>query len=199
MRTNWILFGVVVALALGIVVAIGILWAYVHFLGPVSLDPDDWGAFGSVVGGAFTLLGSFATIGTLLFLYLQQHRNDTVVAQQLIALTFEQYLSHRKLFFERLEEQSAAFRNEISFPNPERVYNAMFPNNRPNHCEYQISLGDPNQCKAGDLTDCNVIYASIGHLLGEHHAPEKMIDLALKIVDLQGHLGMTDVSQDTRR
>ena len=68
MKANWILAGVGIAIGTGVLVAIGVLGAYGYYLGPVSRQATDWGSFGSVMAGAFTLLSSFATIGTLLFL-----------------------------------------------------------------------------------------------------------------------------------
>jgi hypothetical protein len=124
MKIKWIWIAISSAVGVGLLVPIAVLIAYGLFLGPISSRPGDWGSFGSVVGGAFTLLSSFATIGTLLFLYLQQvkseqrqiaqdaenlckqQKHDVVVEKQLAALTFEQYLNHRKVFVERLNEQS---------------------------------------------------------------------------------------------
>lgn len=209
MKANWILVLVGAAIVVGVVVAVGVLWAYGYYLGPISRNATDWGSFGSVMSGAFTLLSSFATIGTLLFLYLQQLKNDEkqeitdrqnkakeikhdeVVEKQLKALTFEQYLNHRKLFIERLNEQSKFFRGEIGFPNPERVYNAIFPKNSPSHCEYTVDLVDPKEAKAYDLTDCVAIYRSIGSLLDNLQDKEKHLTLIQQIVHMQGCLGMS--------
>ena len=209
MKANWILAGVGIAIGTGVLVAIGVLGAYGYYLGPVSRQATDWGSFGSVMAGAFTLLSSFATIGTLLFLYLQQMKNDEkqekidlqnqlkekkhdeVVEKQLKALTFEQYLNHRKLFIERLNEQTIFFRDEIGFPNPERVYNAMFPKNSPSHCEYRVDLVDPQDAKARDLTDCVAIYRSIGLLLENYGDKENHLKLIQQIVHMQGCLGIS--------
>lgn len=209
MKANWILAGIGIAVGTGVLVAIGVLGAYGYYLGPVSRQATDWGSFGSVMAGAFTLLSSFATIGTLLFLYLQQMKNDekqqvtdyqnrikemkhdAVVEKQLEALSFEQYLNHRKLFIERLHEQAIYFRGEIGFPNPERVYNAMFPKNSPSHCEYKVELVDAKDAKAHDLTDCVAIYQSIGLLLEDYRDKEKHLTLIQKIVHIQGCLGIS--------
>ncbi|MGN2463820.1 hypothetical protein ACTAB1_01970 [Pseudomonas fragariae (ex Marin et al. 2024)] len=209
MKANWILAGIGIAVGTGVLVAIGVLGAYGYYLGPVSRQATDWGSFGSVMGGAFTLLSSFATIGTLLFLYLQQLKNDEkqeitdlqnqlkeikhdeVVEKQLKALTFEQYLNHRKLFIERLNEQAKFFRGEIGFPNPERVYNAIFPKNSPSHCEYTVDLVDAKDAKAYDLTDCVAIYRSIGLLLDNLRDKEKHLTLIQQIVHMQGCLGIS--------
>ena len=211
MKSNRILVGVWAAVGVGVVVAIGVLGAYGHYLGPVSRNATDWGSFGSVMAGAFTLLSSFATIGTLLFLYLQQlkgeerqilldienqdkqQKHDIVVEKQLAALTFEQYLNHRKVFIERLNEQSVFFRGDIGFADPDRVYTAMFAKNSPSHCEYKVEIGKPENAKAYDLTDCLAIYASISELLENYRDMEKHLVLVQKIVHLQGCLGITYV------
>ncbi|MBC3493070.1 hypothetical protein [Pseudomonas taiwanensis] len=213
MKSKWILVGVWIAVGLGAAVAVGVLGAYGHYLGPVSRSTADWGSFGSVMAGAFTLLSSFATIGTLLFLYLQQvkgeerqavldienkeqqKKHDMVVEKQLAALTFEQYLNHRKVFIERLNEQSVFFRNEIKFADPDRVYTAMFAKNNPSHCEYKVAIGKTENSAPYDLTDCIDIYNSITELLDNYRDMEKHLILVQKLVHLQGCLGITYVGE----
>ncbi|SEE44752.1 hypothetical protein [Pseudomonas kilonensis] len=208
MKVNWILAGVGIAVGVGVVVAVGVLWAYGYYLGPVSRLATDWGSFGSVMSGAFTLLSSFATIGTLLFLYLQQvkneerqvaldaenlvkqQRHDDVVEKQLAALTFEQYLNHRKVFIERLNGQAIFFKSVIRFADPDRVYTAMFPNNSPSRCDYNVEIVEPENAKAYDLTDCLAIYRSVGELLENYKDKEEHLRLVQKLVHLQGCLGI---------
>ncbi|WP_054905430.1 hypothetical protein [Pseudomonas sp. NBRC 111144] len=211
MNSRWILIGIGAAVGVGVLVAVGVLWAYGYYLGPVSRQATDWGSFGSVMSGAFTLLSSFATIGTLLFLYLQQLKNDErqqaqdiesrakqekhdeVVERQLAALTFEQYLNHRKLFIERLQEQAVFFNNVIAFSNPERVYNTVFAKNNPSNCDYVVYIESPDKAKPHDLTDCMAIYNSISSLLENYRDKEKHLDLIQKIFHLQGCLGFAYV------
>lgn len=162
MKANWILALVGAAIVVGVVVAVGVLWAYGYYLGPVSRNATDWGSFGSVMSGAFTLLSSFATIGTLLFLYLQQLKSeerqiaqdaenlakqlkhDAVVEKQLAALTFEQYLKHRKVFVENIEEVQKLFQTDLFFSEPEKLYRLVFPENTPEYCSYSLNLGGPS-------------------------------------------------------
>lgn len=208
MKANWILAGIGIALGTGVLVAIGVLGAYGYYLGPVSRNTTDWGSFGSVMAGAFTLLSSFATIGTLLFLYLQQlkseerqnaqdaenltkqQKHDVIVEKQLAALTFEQYLNHRKVFFERLREQASLFKEVIHFPNPERIYTAIFPKNSPSNCEYKVVIDGSEPIKAHDLADCKQIYSSITGLLDNYRDMEKHLELIQKLFHLQGCLGI---------
>lgn len=214
MKKNWIWIGVWAAVGVGVVFAVGVLGAYGYYLGPVSQKTTDWGSFGAVMSGAFTLLSSSATIGTLLFLYLQQlkseerqilldkenqdkqQKHDIVVEKQLAALTFEQYLNHRKVFIERLKEQSIFFRGDVGFADPDRVYTAMFANNSPSYCEYKVQIDRPENAKAYDLTDCIAIFESISDLLENYRDMEKHLILVQKIVHLQGCLGMTYVGAD---
>jgi hypothetical protein len=211
MKENWILAGIGIAVGIGVLVAVGVLWTYGNYLGPISRLTTDWGSFGSVMSGAFTLLSSFATISTLLFLYLQQvksearqvaldaenivkqQKHDIVVEKQLAALTFEQYLNHRKVFIERLEEQTVFFRGDIRFADPDRVYTAMFPNNSPSNCEYKVEIVKPANAKPYDLTDCLAIYASISKLLENYQDGDKHLTLIERMLHLQGCLGMTYV------
>lgn len=213
MKANWILALVCAAIFFGVIVAVGVIGAYGYYLGPISRIATDWGSFGSVMSGAFTLLSSFATIGTLLFLYLQQikgderqaaqdagnfikqEKHDIVVEKQLAALTFEQYLNHRKVFFERLHEQADFFKRNINFPNPERIYTAIFPKNSPSHCEYKVVTGGAEPVKARDLTDCQHIYVSITGLLDDYSDMEKHLQLIQKIFHLQGCLGIDYVAE----
>ncbi len=213
MKTNWILLGVWVAVGVGAVVALGVLGFYGYYLGPISKSPDDWGSFGSVMAGAFTLLSSFATIGTLLFLYLQQLnekirqeqldikkneeqiKHDKVVEKQLRALTFDQYLNHRKVFIERLHEQSVYFNGDILFADPDRIYTAIFSKNSPVYCEYEVELVGPENAKAHDLSDCLEIYRIIQELLNNYSDMEKHLDLILKVMHLDHCLGMSYVGR----
>jgi hypothetical protein len=208
MKSNWILGGIATAVGVGVLVAGGVLWAYGHYLGPISNQAGDWGSFGAVLGGAFTLLSAFATIGTFLFLYIQQIKNeerqqaldednktkqikhDEVVERQLSALTFEQYINHRKLFFERLNEQSSLFNGAIEFRNPEEVYNAIFTKNRPGNCEYFIEIKKPEEAKPYDLTDCIAIYKSIEDLLDNYQNKENRLELICVIDTLNDRLGI---------
>lgn len=208
MKTNWILAGVGIAVGVGVFVAAGVLCSYGYYLGPISRLTTDWGSFGSVMSGAFTLLSSFATIGTLLFLYLQQvkgeerqialdaenlvkqQKHDIVVEKQLAALIFEQYLNHRKVFIERLNEQAVFFKGTIRFADPDRVYTAMFPNNSPSRCDYNVKIVEPKNAKAYDLTDCLAIYKSVGELLENYRDNEEHLRLVEKIYHIQGCLGI---------
>ena len=210
MKANWILALVGAAIVVGVVVAVGVLWAYGYYLGPVSRNATDWGSFGSVMSGAFTLLSSFATIGTLLFLYLQQLKSeerqtaqdaenlakqlkhDIVVEKQLAALTFEQYLNHRKVFIERLNEQSVFFKGDIRFADPDRIYTAIFSKNSPIYCEYKVKIDQVN-VKAQDLTDCLEIYKNISTSLDNYQDKENNLRLLQRMVHLQGCLGMAYV------
>lgn len=107
-----------------------------HMSGEISYDREDWGVFGSVLGGAFTLVGGLATSFTLLFLYDQQKKNYEVVQKQLSSLTFEQYVQHLLHF--KAVMQSAGARNRIVFRDLDRLYQVVFPANRPTFCTFDI-------------------------------------------------------------
>lgn len=208
MASKWTLKLLAAAICFGVAVAFGVLVAYWYYLGPISREASNWGVFGSVMSGAFTLLSSVATIGTLLFLYHQQSKNeakqadqetqnrlreqkhDLVVEKQLSALTFEQYLKHRKLFIDRLNEQSDLFNRAIRFPYPEKVYQRIFKANSPSHCDYAVEIRSPEEAEAYDLSDCVARFTTISTLLTFPLNEEKQLELLVSMCQLQGILGM---------
>lgn len=141
---KWITYFMVGSVAVGVAVTVGVLVAYGMNLGAISSSAADWGNFGSVLSGAFTLLGSVTTFGTLVFLLIQQRRNeenqraqetqrqeaqdkhDKVISRQLEAQTFEQYLKHREVFFDRLESLEATFNHTVRFTNKDALYQSIF-------------------------------------------------------------------------
>src|SRR5690606_29906024 len=87
-----------------------------------------------------------------------------------------------------LESLSIAFDREFVFPNPEKVYNAMFPENRPTFCAYKIDLD--KHPEAHGLKDCVDIYNSVREGLLNYEDREAHLILLQKITHLQGCLGM---------
>lgn len=127
-----------------------------HMSGDISYDPQDWSVFGSVLGGAFTLVGGLATLFTLLFLYDQQRKNAEVLQKQLSSLTFEQYIQHLSHFKTFME--SVGKRNRIVFSDLDRLYQVVFPGNRPAMCTFEIDYQSDRRSPAGKvrqlLGDC---------------------------------------------
>ncbi|QXI26514.1 hypothetical protein [Pseudomonas vanderleydeniana] len=164
---KWITYFMVGSVAVGVAVTVGVLVAYGMNLGAISSSAADWGNFGSVLSGAFTLLGSVTTFGTLVFLLIQQRRNeenqraqetqrqeaqdkhDKVISRQLEAQTFEQYLKHREVFFDRLESLEATFNHTVRFTNKDALYQSIFPRNCPTHCSYDVDLSSDQEQAAG--------------------------------------------------
>lgn len=121
-----------IALAIALtVLAVAIFGAYAHYLPEISNDHAAWSSFGSLLSGVFTLAGVLATIATLLFLNAQNKNQQGFIEWQKQAMTFDQYINHRKLFLERLSELQTVCDNKIRFHNPERLYNSLFPDNLP--------------------------------------------------------------------
>lgn len=205
MKANRILAGVWIAVGIGVLVAGGVLWAYGYYLGPVSRLATDWGSFGSVMSGAFTLLSSFATIGTLLFLYLQQvkseqrqvaqdadnlvkqRNHDNVVEKQLAALTFEQYLKHRKVFIENIDEVQGSFQTKLFFSEPEKLYRLVFPDNKPEYCSYKLNIYEVNE-KQTLLVRFLELSNKIENYLGVHPAHTKYSDLLGPLIEIKNLL-----------
>jgi len=149
---------------------IGTLIIYAQYMGGISKDPADWGNFGSLVSGAFTFLGSAATIATLCFVAFQQinlderqkkqdlenrknqEKHDMVIMKQTAALNFEQYLKHRTAFVSLLKEIEADSIISVRFERKEETYAKIFYKNNPTHCDYTVPIHAPNQF-CGDLSD----------------------------------------------
>ncbi|WP_338807324.1 hypothetical protein V8U11_12435 [Pseudomonas chlororaphis] len=141
------------------VIGVGLLFIFVIFitygvsLGPRSHDHTAWSSFGSMLAGVFTLFGTTATIATLLFLNAQFKEQQKVIAKQIEALTFEQYVNHRKLFFERLKEIEESLDNKIKFKDQDKLYHNIFPQNSPLECSFRMQIVSSQLAKAGDLSD----------------------------------------------
>jgi hypothetical protein len=148
------------------VIGVGLLFILVIFitygvsLGPRSHDHTAWSSFGSMLAGVFTLFGTTATIATLLFLNAQFKEQQKVTAKQIEAVTFEQYVNHRKLFFERLKEIEESLEGKIKFKNHDNLYHNIFPQNSPLQCFFTVEILGSGSGTVGDLSD---MYSS--HLL----------------------------------
>lgn len=113
----------------GVAIPGAVLVNYWIHLGPISENPQDWSAFGSVMAGSFTFLAAIATTATLLILIKQKRDSDRVVADQLNALRFEQYVKHRALFMERLDALESRFDKKFLFVERDHLYRRLFPEN----------------------------------------------------------------------
>ncbi|KPX33050.1 hypothetical protein [Pseudomonas ficuserectae] len=127
------LFGVPLVLFAGIV-----FYLYGHNLGDISHLHEPWSSFGSLLSGVFTLVGAGATVGTLLYLSHQNKEMQKVTQAQLNTLTFERYISHRKLFTDQLNELVTNHKNTFAFRDPSHLYSSIFPMNSPHHCEFSV-------------------------------------------------------------
>lgn len=136
----WIVFGVIVLT--GALVGVYLLFkTYYEYVGPnISHKPEAWSSFGSLLSGVFTLFGAAATIATLIFLGRQFKEQQEITRKQIESLTFEQYLSHRGLFFTRLAEIEKLFFGYIRFANPDKLYGIFFPRNNPTFCELKVGV-----------------------------------------------------------
>lgn len=196
-------------LAFAVLVPIVVLAVYGIKLGPVSSQTTDWGSFGSVMGGAFTLLSALATIATLLHLYGQQKKaevrqnakdienekaqknHDNVVKKQISALTFEQYLKHQSAFLERINKMELGFKSKILFSNPEKLYRDIFPNNSPSYCSYTTELAEGDDKSLGFISNINEVCEKINYYLGYHPDNTDIYKLVSHLYELQEKLAIT--------
>ncbi|WP_323165522.1 hypothetical protein [Pseudomonas bubulae] len=153
------------------VIGVGLLFILVIFitygvsLGPRSHDHTAWSSFGSMLAGVFTLFGTTATIATLLFLNAQFKEQQKVTTKQIEALTFEQYVNHRKLFFERLTEIEESLDNKIEFKDQNKLYHNIFPHNSPSECSFRVQIVSGKLAKVGDLSDMFSSYEMLKYML----------------------------------
>lgn len=130
----------IASLVLGVLTPLSILVVYFIKMGNVSGNPQDWSAFGSVMSGAFSLLAAVSTAATLLLLVWQKRDSDKVVAQQVTAMRFEQYVKHRSLFMEILDSIELKFDNALVFSGRDELYRMLFPDNSAFHMSYKGGL-----------------------------------------------------------
>jgi hypothetical protein len=153
------------------IIGIGVAFFVVTFityflsLGPLSHKHEAWSSFGSMLAGVFTLFGTTATIATLLFLNAQFKEQQKVTAKQIEALTFEQYVNHRKLFFERLNEIEESLDNKIKFKDQNKLYHNIFPHNSPSECSFRVQIVSGQLAKVGDLSDMFSSYEMLKYML----------------------------------
>lgn len=200
-------------LVVGIGTPVVVFLVYGLSLGPVSSQTTDWGSFGSVMAGSFTLLGSFATIWTLLFLYSQQakteqrqrlideenktnqKKHDEVVKKQIASLVFEQYIKHQTVFLEGLQNIEREFKSKINFSNPEKLYREIFPDNKPSYCSYISGADGSESEKLGFIYDIKEKCESIQYYLGFHPENTNIYGLLCGFFELQEKISITYIEE----
>lgn len=178
MRAKLIPFSVAVLIAVSVLFSIAVFWTYGVRFGPISSMRDDWSAFGSLLSGVFALLSAVATVSTLILLFVQlQKQQESVI--------FEQYITHRKLFFERLDELEKTL--NITFKDRDQFYQCIFPRNRPGVC-FTHEAVQPVSTRAKDISDCCSLYTRIGVMLSGSLSGQAVIDLLMDIDRIRGKL-----------
>lgn len=168
----------------GLLIIFSIFTTYALSLGPRSHDHTAWSSFGSMLAGVFTLFGTLATLATLLFLNAQFKEQQKITAKQIQAVTFEQYVNHRKLFFERLKEIEESLDGKIKFKNHDNLYHNIFPQNSPHQCLFTVEIVSGELAKVDDLSDMHSSYILLKGML------EKSQWLPIEADNLVRHLIM---------
>jgi len=188
---------------ISVVIGLGLLFILVVFitygvsLGPRSHDHTAWSSFGSMLAGVFTLFGSTATIATLLFLNAQFKEQQKVTAKQIQAVTFEQYVNHRKLFFERLKEIEESLDGKIKFKNHDNLYHNIFPKNSPHQCLFTVEIVSGELAKVGDLSDMHSSYILLkGMLQKSQWLPIEADNLVRHLIMMPNALSFLHVSDE---
>lgn len=112
---------------------------YRSYFPEVSGVRDDWNVFGTLLGGFGSCVGAVATLATLLFLAHQNRKQQDFIDWQVKTQTFEQFLSHRRVFSERVEEIQSRYDHKIRFPEVEALYLGLFPDNGPTHLDLNVA------------------------------------------------------------
>ncbi|QWA30513.1 hypothetical protein [Pseudomonas sp. RC3H12] len=144
-RWVWIAMPLLIA-----VLGYALFSTYAEKLPYVSSNHSAWASFGALLAGFFTLTSTLATVATLLFLARQNKEMQKVTQAQLAAMTFDRYISHRKLFIELLNEQEESLLRVFRFRDPTLLYNAVFPDNSLHNCALIIT---PEFDENGDGTN----------------------------------------------
>ena len=188
------------------IIPIGILFFYWHSLDrTISSNPVDWGNFGSVLSGSFTLLGGLATSLTLFFFYRQQKTNELnqlksektsknfqrrqtqVIQKQIDSLTFEQYKNHRTHFIEIIQKEGS--KNRIDFKDIEKLYHSIFNQNRPTYCEFFVDIKRDAEAN-NPLRICVEILEKINTQLKNPQDATPSDNIARSIFNIHTHLGV---------
>lgn len=154
-------------LGAGVVFAIVVLGLYFYtFQGDLSHNPKEWGVFGSLLGGVFTLCSALATIGALLFVNKENAENRSVINQQTQALAFEQYVKHRDLFFQIMNDTAKDCSRDIEHYRLDELYKKIFPQNNPTRIPmYAVESMGSNGGDTGSLPDMVSAYKRLGDQL----------------------------------
>lgn len=147
-------------------VVLGILFAFVTlicyfrtFPGELSEKTSDWANFGSLLAGVFTLTGSLLTALTLLIIHEENRKSQKAREQQSTALTFEQYMSHRALFRDELNQVLSESDRKLHLASPDLLYSKIFPDNNPTQVRnYKIDFASGTKV-SGDLCDILGLYS----------------------------------------
>ncbi|WP_338459579.1 hypothetical protein [Pseudomonas sp. TE3-3-F2023] len=190
-----------IAMILLIVVLGYVLFStYAEKLPYVSNNHSAWASFGSLLAGFFTLTSTLATVATLLFLARQNKGMQKVTQAQLEAMTFDRYISHRKLFIELLNEQEESLQRSFRFRDPTLLYNAVFPSNSLHNCDLIINPEfDENGDGTNHLGKVSAKLERVKKALANSTASEsEHLAFVLDLISLRQDLLMIEQCRDSR-
>lgn len=196
-KERWVWIAMVVLI---VILGGALFLTYAVKLPYVSRNHTAWASFGALLAGFFTLTSTFATVATLLFLARQNKGMQKVTQAQLAAMTFDRYISHRKLFIELLEEQEKSLGNSYKFRNPTLLYKAIFPNNSLHDCELTaLPLFDESGDGANHLGRLWAKLERVKKALASAAASdEEGHDFILDLIDLRHDLLMVEQQRALR-
>ncbi|HBN9546011.1 TPA: hypothetical protein L3881_006050 [Pseudomonas aeruginosa] len=169
-------------------------WSW-EWLGRISLNPNDWSAFGALLAGVFSLLGAAATTSTLLLVVYQYKLSRE-------SMVLNQYISHRDVFIGRLKALESNFDGKIFFKFHDELYGRVFPDNKPTHVGLYENLRGGSG-KANSLAGMYSSYRELSSELAryqfkEAEGREYIYKSVLALNDFQSKLGIIVSSKGDR-
>ncbi|MEB0044119.1 MULTISPECIES: hypothetical protein [unclassified Pseudomonas] len=190
----WVASGVLLISAGG---GITLFAVYGHYFPELSGVRDDWNVFGAVLGGFGSCVGAGATLATLLFLAHQNRKQQEFIELQTKAQNFEQFLTHQRVFGERIEQVRARYDHKIKFPEVETLYLGLFPNNGPANVDLVVK---PEHSESDEnlLGKLKAQFERLDSLLMKTEWSEaEAYGLATNLSDLVSDLGFEWVGEQT--
>lgn len=121
-----------------LVCIVTIFLTYGLSLGGISIKSSDWGHFGALLSGVFTLVAAVAASAAFWVSKLQLDKLVSLHTEQEKSLIFERYVKHRNLFHEKCKEIENMLGGRVHVYAPAELYSKLFPSNSPTHCAYKV-------------------------------------------------------------
>ena len=182
---------------------------YGYFFPKLSGVRDDWNVFGALLGAFGSCIGAVATLATLLFLahqnrqqqeqnrkqQQQNQQQQEFIEWQVKTQTFQNFLTHSRVFRERLVEIQSRFDDNIRFPEVESIYFELFPHNGAARVDL-TSLPEASEVSNNLLGNLKAQFERLDSLLEKTEWTEaEAYDLATQMFKMVSDLGFEWVGE----